>query len=293
MHCQLCGQTVQPGSTNPNICKSCAVALGGVAAPVANTPPAPVQPNSNFPAYLRSNLPSAASSPEPTTANMPKFFNANPPQPVNSSVANPTPKASPFDAVAACSGCGNSFAVSQLYKVKQRSLLPRQASTRNMCASCTGKLQNEWQKAQNINSNDTALAVTVGLVAGIGLSLGWAWIAAATFQVAVFLIILIGWAISTLILRILGQSKGPKTAVIAGSVTLITLILAFYFLYSELGGSVVANWHGFTDSLQKNGLPWQTVAYFLIGWLVAIGRAWAFEPDILDAGDNRLQAAGK
>lgn len=291
-------------STNPNnanICEACAAALNVAPLAVGENAPANVQINIGLPAHIQADddwLKSAPPVPERKQA-VQNFLNSKSapnsatnnlrpsvhPTPVSDTARSPRALA---DKVEVCGGCGRSYPSSQIYQVVQRQSPLRRIPPIATCTTCLAKLRQEWQNDQTYSSQSLVLAMLVGLIVCISLSLVWAWAAANTYQVAVFAIILVGLTTSKIIKSILGGRKGPLPGLITGVVMGVGLVLAFYFLYSQLAGSMAINWNGLTKSLQKNGLPFQTVLYFVATWLIAVLLSLALEPIVRDNQGQRV-----
>ncbi len=293
-------------STDANICAACAAALNVAPAPASQNAPANAQINLDLPDHLRSDadwLKPAPPTPERKQA-VQNFLNSN--HAINGATTNSrspsvrstlaadterTPALPPrvlADKVELCGVCGRSYPASQIYQVAPRQSPLRRAIPTATCATCLAKLRQEWQNGQTYSTNNLVLAILAGLVVCITLSLLWAWASSNTYQVAVFAIVLVGMATAKVIKTILGGRKGPLPGLITGVVTGVGLILAFYFLYSQLAGSVATNWNGLTRSLQKNGLPFQTMLYFAAAWIVAVLLSLALEPTVRDNQGQRV-----
>lgn len=267
MFCQLCGKPLPAGSTT-NMCQECANSLNGSAARlVPNQTRTPVVANYNKPTPTNKAAP-------------PNYPRPNAPAPYAASSSSQT--------IEMCKTCNRAFPANQLYQVQPRSIHVRPIKPTTLCAADVQKLKAEWRQHQIFKSADLLIAGAMGLLLMVVLSFFWSLGVPITFQVITFVVMLIGWAGGKTIYYALGKRKGPTPGILAGIVALVGLLIAFYFMYSQLSGQTLASPSEFFSSIGKNGLPFQTVIYFVIAWLLAVAQCLELEPDVRDYQGNRI-----
>jgi hypothetical protein len=207
--------------------------------------------------------------------------------PLNLNIAtNP----SPFEEVEVCKRCGKSYPTRLMYRLYKSALnVFSKAEPTPLCTKCVGEVRADWQTNQTFQPQELVMAGFLALLAGIGMSAFWALLSASTYQIAVFLILVVGFAEGRVVSMVLRRRKGPIPGLLTAVVMLVVLGFAFYFLYSALSsGNLLVDFGVFGDSLSKNGVPIITVLYFILAWVAAVSCTLELEPDIRDRQGNPL-----
>lgn len=272
MFCSLCGKPIPAGTPN-NICQECSVTLNGSAS------------------RLRSNQPLATVAPDYNKPSVPPSNKVVPIPPQPSSYPRPaTPYIStgPAEMVELCSICNRPFPINRLYKVQPRTIHIRPVVPTMVCYDDLPKLKSDWQKRQNFKPLDLIIGGAISLLLMAILSFIWSLGIAVTYQVITFVIMLIGWAGGKTLYYALGKRRGPTPGVLAAVVAFIGLLIALYLMYSDLSGETIASLSVFFNSISRNGVPFQTVIYFVVALLLAVAQCLELEPDVRDYQGNKI-----